>query len=33
VTNLVMLPVAASYVRFDNRYVGRVNRLRERRGR
>ena len=33
VTNLVMLPVAASYVRFDDRYVGRVNRLRERRGR
>ncbi|CAG0958535.1 Sulfolipid-1 exporter MmpL8 [Burkholderiales bacterium] len=32
VTNLVMLPVAASYVRFDDRYVGRVNRLRERRG-
>ncbi len=33
VTNLVMLPVAASFVRFDDRYVGRVNRLRERRGR
>jgi predicted RND superfamily exporter protein len=33
VTNLVMLPVAASYVRFDDRYVGRVNRLREQRGR
>src|SRR6266542_4287554 len=33
ITNLVMLPVAASYVRFDDRYVGRVNRLRERRGR
>lgn len=33
VTNLVMLPVAASYVRFDDRFVGRVNRLRERRGR
>jgi predicted RND superfamily exporter protein len=33
VTNLVMLPVAASYVRFDDAYVGRVNRLRERRGR
>jgi predicted RND superfamily exporter protein len=32
VTNLVMLPVAASYLRFDDRYVGRVNRLRERRG-
>ena len=31
VTNLVMLPVAASYVRFDDRYVGRMNRLRERR--
>ncbi|MCC7325780.1 MAG: RND family transporter [Burkholderiales bacterium] len=33
VTNLVMLPVAASYIRFDDRYVGRVNKLRERRGR
>jgi len=33
VTNLVMLPVAASYVHFDDRYVGRVNRLRDRRGR
>ena len=33
VTNLVMLPVAASYLRFDNRYVERMNRLRERRGR
>ena len=33
VTNLVMLPVAASYLRFDNRYVARVNALRERRGR
>ncbi|HQU50227.1 MAG TPA: efflux RND transporter permease subunit [Casimicrobiaceae bacterium] len=32
VTNLVMLPVAASYLSFDDRYVGRVNRLRERRG-
>jgi predicted RND superfamily exporter protein len=32
VTNLVMLPVAASYVKFDDRYVGRMNRLRERRG-
>jgi predicted RND superfamily exporter protein len=33
VTNLVMLPVAASFLRFDNRYIGRVNKLRERRGR
>jgi len=33
VTNLVMLPVAASFLKFDDRYVGRVNRLRERRGR
>jgi predicted RND superfamily exporter protein len=32
VTNLVMLPVAASYLRFDDRYVARVNQLRERRG-
>ena len=32
-TNLVMLPVSASYVRFDDRFVGRVNALRERRGR
>jgi predicted RND superfamily exporter protein len=31
VTNLVMLPVAASYARFDADYVARVNRLRERR--
>lgn len=31
VTNLVMLPVAASYARFDEGYVARVNRLRERR--
>ncbi|GIK85512.1 MAG: RND transporter [Betaproteobacteria bacterium] len=33
VTNLVMLPVAASYLRFDDAYVARVNALRERRGR
>jgi predicted RND superfamily exporter protein len=31
VTNLVMLPLAASYARFDEGYVARVNRLRERR--
>jgi len=31
VTNLVMLPLAASYARFDESYVTRVNRLRERR--
>ena len=31
VTNLVMLPLAASYARFDEGYVTRVNRLRERR--
>jgi hypothetical protein len=32
VTNLVMLPIAASYLSFDDRYVARVNALRERRG-
>jgi uncharacterized protein len=31
VTNLMMLPLAASYARFDEGYVTRVNRLRERR--
>jgi len=31
VTNLFMLPLAASYARFDEGYVTRVNRLRERR--
>jgi predicted RND superfamily exporter protein len=29
VTNLVMLPLAASYARFDERYVARMNGLRE----
>ncbi len=33
VTNLVMLPVAASYLRFDEGYVVRMNRLRDRRTR
>jgi predicted RND superfamily exporter protein len=33
VTNLVMLPVAASYFTFDDGYVARVNRLRDRRAR
>ena len=33
VTNLVMLPLAASYARFDEGYVARVNKLRERRTR
>ncbi len=33
VTNLVMLPVAASYLQFDESYVVRMNRLRERRTR
>src|SRR6266542_1954077 len=33
VTNLVMLPVAASYFRFAVRYVERMNRLRDRRAR
>lgn len=33
VTNLVMLPVAASYFTFDEGYVARVNRLRDRRAR
>ncbi len=33
VTNLVMLPLAASYARFDEGYVTRVNRLRDRRSR
>jgi predicted RND superfamily exporter protein len=33
VTNLVMLPVAASYFSFDEGYVARVNRLRDRRAR
>ena len=33
VTNLVMLPLAASYAHFDASYVARVNRLRERRAR
>ncbi|MBI1905525.1 MAG: MMPL family transporter, partial [Rhodocyclales bacterium] len=29
VTNLIMLPVSASFFRFDERYVARVNRMRE----
>jgi hypothetical protein len=33
VTNLVMLPVAASYFHFDDRYIARMNRLREWRSR
>ncbi len=33
VTNLVMLPVAASYFAFDDGYIARVNRLRDRRAR
>lgn len=31
VTNLIMLPVAASYFKFDDRYVERVNRMRAKR--
>ncbi len=33
VTNLVMLPISASYLHFDNDYIARMKRLRERRER